>query len=506
MSTIESFEPSESGVPNRAGRRARARTGRRTSHKLGALGSGAVLATSATAAMLALTAAPAGATTLTVDTTADGPATPTDCTTPVAGSCSLRDALNAAVDGDVIDATTISGAIALNSGNLYTDDAITLRGPGSSNLTVDAGGSSRVLYANGSSGTTTISGMTFTNGDGGSDAGGAMVFYCGGSGSLVLDDVTMTNSTTTDYGGGLGFYEGCSSVDATITNSTFTGNTAGGGGGISFYQGHDLTIVNTTVAGNSALYDGGGVLFYGGNDLTIRNSTISGNNTTDSSGDGGGLYTYASGTTTIDNSTIADNHALGYGGGVAVNGGDLVMIQSTVSGNTAVGLGDGLYLNSNASSASGKADTQTRTHVNPHHPAATAKDVGAQDAGSAALTGTIVSGNPGTDIDSQSGAVTSTSSLIGTVGAGIALTDAGGTQTGITNPGLGALANNGGPTQTMALLAGSPALDKGPNPVPSFTGNAFDQRGAGYPRVVNGIVDVGAYEFQPIAIVPRFTG
>ena len=73
---------------------------------------------------------------------------------------------------------------------------------------------------------------------------------------------------------------------------------------------------------------------------------------------------------------------------------------------------------------------------------------------------------------------------------------------------MGLLQNNGGPTQTHALLPGSPAINTGPVPVATFTGNENDQRGAGYPRVVAGIVDIGAFEVQPLppAIVPTFTG
>ena len=66
------------------------------------------------------------------------------------------------------------------------------------------------------------------------------------------------------------------------------------------------------------------------------------------------------------------------------------------------------------------------------------------------------------------------------------------------NPMLGALANNGGPTQTMALLPGSPAIDAGSNALAvDANGNPLttDQRGAGFPRIVGGTVDIGAYEF-----------
>jgi hypothetical protein len=79
--------------------------------------------------------------------------------------------------------------------------------------------------------------------------------------------------------------------------------------------------------------------------------------------------------------------------------------------------------------------------------------------------------------------------VIGTV-TNTDLVDGGGNQLGVTNPGLAPLADNGGPTATMAPLTGSPALDAGPDPVASFPGNEFDQRGAGFPRVVGNKVDV----------------
>jgi hypothetical protein len=59
------------------------------------------------------------------------------------------------------------------------------------------------------------------------------------------------------------------------------------------------------------------------------------------------------------------------------------------------------------------------------------------------------------------------------------------------NPKLGPLQDNGGPTQTIALLPGSPAIDAG-----DLTDSEWDQRGPGYPRLVNGATDIGAYEVQ----------
>jgi hypothetical protein len=80
-----------------------------------------------------------------------------------------------------------------------------------------------------------------------------------------------------------------------------------------------------------------------------------------------------------------------------------------------------------------------------------------------------------------------------------------------TNPMLGALADNGGPTKTMALLDGSPAIDAGPNPVATFIGNDSDQRGLPWVRIYGGSADIGAFEvqpnpFDPAPVVPAFTG
>ena len=70
---------------------------------------------------------------------------------------------------------------------------------------------------------------------------------------------------------------------------------------------------------------------------------------------------------------------------------------------------------------------------------------------------------------------------------------------GVTNPVLAPLGNYGGPTQTMAELPGSPAIDAGSNALIP-TGVTTDQRGTGYPRIVNGAVDIGAFESSGFTI------
>ena len=132
--------------------------------------------------------------------------------------------------------------------------------------------------------------------------------------------------------------------------------------------------------------------------------------------------------------------------------------------------------------------------------------------GTATLDNTIVELNTnGTSstapTDDVAGTVSSASAfnLIGTGGSGALVNGTDGNQVGVANPGLGTLADNGGPTQTIALLAGSPAINAGSNAlaVDPSTGLplATDQRGPGFPRIVGGTVDIGAYEVQGTVVV-----
>jgi hypothetical protein len=120
------------------------------------------------------------------------------------------------------------------------------------------------------------------------------------------------------------------------------------------------------------------------------------------------------------------------------------------------------------------------------------------------MSGTIVSGNTAVagpaDIGlgysaSFVGAMTANNSLLGDVDSRIDVT--GSNNIDSTTPGVDVLADNGGPTKTMALLTGSPAIDAGPSPVATFAGNGFDQRGTPWLRVYGAQVDIGAFELQP---------
>lgn len=482
-------------APEVTGNRATRRAAARRSRKLAALGSGAVLATGVAAGVMAAFPQAAGAAPIVVQNTNDS------------GAGSLREALANANPGDTIDLTGLTGTITLTTGQLEIEDAVTIQGPGASALAISGNNASRVfsMFDDLSGGTVTISGLTITGGN--DDHGGGVYFDCdGGSGSLVVRDSVVTGNTAENLGGGLYFDECNEGGSMSVLNSVVSNNTstARGAGGIWFDEGDSITIENSTIAGNHALNGGGGGLtVFTPGAITVLNSTVSGNTAT---GGGGGMYLWSyDGAILVANSTITDNTA-NIGGGIDVPEGDLSLVQSTVSGNTATEVGDGVYLG--WSDIGVKAAAANERNGGPRAAAE-------PNQGIANVTGTIISGNAdgSDDVNGSAGSdssITSTSSVIGTVNT-VTSTDGGGNQMGVTDPGLDPLANNGGATQTMALKAGSPAIDTGPDPVPSFPGNEFDQRGTGFARVVNGKVDVGAFEVQdvtpaPLVITPRFTG
>src|SRR6185503_8410468 len=202
--------------------------------------------------------------------------------------------------------------------------------------------------------------------------------------------------------------------------------------------------IGLTLTGGSSS-NGGAVLNDG--TLTIINSTLTGNAAT---GDGGAIANTATATSlTLINTTISGNKANGNGGGVAVLGGTATSINSTITNNTA-------DFDNNLTGTGG----------------------GIHAVGTTTLKNTIVAGNFNEDgvtdaADDISGTVDAASSfnLIGTGGAGGLTNGVNNNQVGVANPGLGALADNGGLVNTHALLATSAAVETGGNanlPVDTF--------------------------------------
>ncbi len=387
--------------------------------------------------------------TLVVNTTAD-----TDDGSCDASDCTLREAINAAnaigTDDTINFSLPPGSTISLLTELPAIDGNLVINGLGADSLTIqrstaDGTPEFRILKINPDR-VVTINRLTVSNG-------------------IVRDEVAV------GVGGGILNDSGT----LNLVSCTVSGNYASAGGGL--YNSAEspstgatatLTITNSTISGNRAKDGGAGVMSFvmsnnGSTVLTITNSTISGNIVDPVGAGGGGVVsaTSASGgaaTATISNSTITNNR-----------GGDAGGIASFVGG---------------------PDETTTIT-----------------------LRSTIVAGNFQTDGTTPGdiiGAVDPSSSfnLIGTGGSGGLVNGVNQNQVGVADPGLAPLGNYGGLMQTHALLAGSPALDKGTSKsLPLDKTLTTDQRGASFKRRVNlqlvpnatggDGTDIGAFEVQP---------
>lgn len=266
----------------------------------------------------------------------------------------------------------------------------------------------------------------------------------------VLSRLTIQNGYIGDYGGGIR-----NDSLLTISMCTITGNTVGDyGGGIDNNGDGTLTVSMCTITGNSASGDGGGIYNIG--TLTVRRCTIAGNRVVYY---GGGIEN--GNTLTVDNSTITGNTASSYGGGIT-NFYNATVSNSTITENTAYGgYGGGIV------DLEGLSTTLQNTILASNTPgncydAVTSQGYNLSDDNSCNFNG------PG-DMNN-------------------------------TEPLLGTLGNNGGPTQTIPELPGSPTIDAG-NPTGCTNNNGpitIDQRG--YPRPgqdkQDKRCDIGAYESQ----------
>ena len=268
-----------------------------------------------------------------------------------------------------------------------------------------------------------------------STGGGIRVFL---SSNLTLIGSVVSNNTANLVAGGIHASE--SSVQ--LTSTTISENSANDSGGI-FLIGDSGQLVTTdsTISGNTANFNGGGISFLNGADGTITDSTISGNTTTSGAGGIFSNSSFLTSTVTLTNVTISENRAQTSGGGVFSSG-----VVNTIVGNTII--------------AGNTADT------------------------SPDVSGTFTSNGNNLigDGTGSTGFSAVTNDQVGTTGSPIV-------------PLLGPLMNNGGPTETMALLSGSPAIDAGKN---SLNTNTYDQRGNPFLRVVGGVIDIGAFEVQAV--------
>ena len=251
----------------------------------------------------------------------------------------------------------------------------------------------------------------------------------------------------------------------------------------------------------------GGGLDFDGASLSLTDSSVVQNQAIGGAGGSGVLDDSGSFTHTTPPPypyiPFVGNGGSGSGGGLAVSG-PSELVSDTVSGNSASGSpgGSGTY------TYGVWYQGNLQGYITVPVVGSTGQGTGGGLSGTATLDNTIVALNtqrhrrvaPASDI---AGSVSGAYNLIGTGGSGGLVNGVNGNQVGVADPGLGPLADNGGPTQTIALLPGSPAIDAGSNAlaVDPTTGQPLttDQRGAGFLRIVNGTVDIGAYEFHTAA-------
>jgi len=444
----------------------------------------------------------------------------------------LRTLINQAAFGDTIvippGTITLTGAADENenaSGDLDIRKDLTIQGAGAGTTIIDGGGIDRVFHIFSFGTNVAISRLTIRNGNPGFLESGFLA-----------------------VGGGIR-----NSVTLTLAEVALTGNTAVIGGGIA--NAGKATLTNVIISGNTASGDGGGIanLLVPGSDptrraaLTLTNGTVSGNASgTGGSGNGGGIVNFNTATLTLTNITVTGNTSSANGGGI-YNEFIATLTNVTLSGNTASG-GAGMFnnaittltnvtLSSNSGTAGGglfNAGQATLTNVTLSGNSSMFEGGGIQNRCTMALTNVTLNANSagfgGTNIDNLStcsAAPTLRNTIVTGGPAGINCVDrmisfpgpnpkltslghnlssdascgfSGPGDMTNTNPLLGPLQNNGGPTQTHALLPGSPAINGGTNSGCPAT----DQRGIARPQ--GGTCDIGAFEFGVIVAAVQLNG
>jgi len=378
--------------------------------------------------------------------------------------------------------------------NITINKEVTIVGAGEGNTFIDGGGLDTVLSIDGAY-TIDLSGMTIQNGNTIVDYGVGGIHNNGGT--LTMTNCTISGNTASvgiiNVAGGIynnGTLEMTSCTVSgnivgdvatagiynkgalTMTDCVVSGNMAAlfpigsvaSGGGIGNDRG-TLTMTNCTVSGNAASF-GGGISNYGM--LTMENCTVSSN----IAEYGGGILNWDA-TITMENSTVSGNTANFHGGGILNWDGTITMENCTVSGNIGIGI-----VNGDATEPPTEPPFLTRGTMTITNCTVSGNGGGGIYVryGDNTLINSIVYGNTAYDINVVSGSVEYTDCIVGDQGDPDSL--------------LGPLQNNGGITETHALLPGSPAIDGCITECTVTT----DQRGIFRPQ--GDYCDIGSYEVE----------
>jgi hypothetical protein len=385
------------------------------------------------------------------------------------GPGTLRDALASTPNFGTIDFQPgLTGTISLTSAGLLVTRNVTIQGPGAGVLTV-SGSNLFTVFSIGVGLNVTMLDFTVANGSmvgagGQPDQPGGQAFGAGitSFGNLSLYRMILANNHVTGGNGG---------------NSNGVQGAAGGDAqGAALFTSGNLNVFNSVFTGNSALGGTGGPDF--------------GTGTGGVGGQGLGGAVYNTGTAHFTNSLLTNNTATGGNGGSGptagvggagiggaidnIGGASLTLIYCTFDANVAAGGADS-GSGSQGGTGGGLANLTNATAV---------------------LTDTLIAQNMagfGPDVSGTIGSADHNLLGNGDGSFGVVNGDHGnivGSTSNPVNPRLGLLQNNGGPTPSRALLAGSPAIDAGVNVVAV----TIDQRG--FNRNVNGANDIGAYEYQ----------
>jgi len=489
----------------------------------------ALLATAMAVGAFLGSAAPAHGASFTVNATYDAvDASPGDGVCADAkGACTLRAAVmetNALPGADEISlpagtyVLSIPGAgeDASATGDLDVTDDLTINGAGRDTTVIDGGGLDRVFHALGSIRLTFLD-LTIQNGVAGGSANVSAcntgpdpadpAFATGGGVCSEFATLEFAHVELRNNSAGVGGAAIHSMAKLAVQESIVTGNDGILG---AVFNGGTATIESSMISDNHGAVSGGGIHNQSNATLTLDNSTVSGNAALDG---GGGILNL--GTTSIRATTIANNRAGQSGGGILNSAFSVLgLTNSTISGNTArfgggiynspeplpPGLSGGSAVGPRARSLGGLV---TGTNVTLAGNSASQQGGGILNPDAAARSGTV---NLENSIVANGPAGRDCSGVVASGGHNL---DSDGS-CGLGGPGdisnadplLGPLADNGGPTQTYALLGGSPAIDAGDN----IGCPATDQRGVVRPQNGDGadgaICDIGAFELEGPPPVP----